>query len=51
MRKFKKKIAIAKEKHDHIMLALLTAAQVFNEKYPDCTKMPPSDEGGGTAQP
>ena len=46
-----KKIAIAKEKHDHIMLALLTAAQVFNEKYPDCTKMPPSDEGGGTAQP
>ena len=46
-----KKIAIAKEKHDHIMLALLTAAQVFNEKYPDCTKMPPSDAGGGTAQP
>ena len=27
-----KRIAIAKEKHDHIMLALLTAAQVFNEK-------------------
>ena len=27
-----KRIAIAKERHDHIMLALLTAAQVFNEK-------------------
>ncbi len=27
-----KRIAIAKEKHDHIMLALLTAAQMFNEK-------------------
>ena len=30
-----KRLVIAKEKHGHIMLALFTAAQVFNEKYPD----------------
>lgn len=27
-----KRLAIAKEKHDHIMLGLLIAAQLFNEK-------------------
>ena len=27
-----KRLAIAKENHDHIMLALLIAVQVFNEK-------------------
>lgn len=30
-----KRLVIAKEKHGHIMLALFTAAQVYNEKYPD----------------
>lgn len=27
-----KRLAIAKEKHDHIMLGLLIAAKLFNEK-------------------
>ncbi len=27
-----KRLAIAKENHDHIMLALLIAVQIFNEK-------------------